>query len=277
MLTRLRSAVAEWVPAAGASDSLQAIIAAWPAIVGQEVAHQCRPLQISGKTLIVATRSSSWSEQLDLLSPRVLSAIAQHAQCDLERLRFRVGRLFAPASSTGTPPRRSAELPLPTGRFVIEARNAAEALANFHADVLASQRAKRAAGWKECRNCAVPLPRGGAPLCAPCTETAWEERSRRVSRLMFDAPWLGFHGTARLIEDLTRNEFEQIRKRVLQAWWEVLVRAQRARRLSGDGRERLVASSYVLLQTGFAPEEITPVIVRNLIGAELHELLYGAQ
>ncbi len=92
---------------------------------------------------------------------------------------------------------------------------------------------------------------------------------------MFDAPWLGLAGTVRLIEGLTRNEYELIRKVVLQNWWEILVRAQRARRLSGDGRERLVASSYVLLKTGFEPDQITPVIVRNLLGDELHELLYG--
>ena len=42
-----------------------------------------------------------------------------------------------------------------------------------------------------------------------------------------------------------------------------------------DGRERLVASSYVLLQSKLAPEAIMPATVRNILGDELHDLLYG--
>ncbi|MGB6966166.1 MAG: hypothetical protein WBD90_17085, partial [Xanthobacteraceae bacterium] len=43
-----------------------------------------------------------------------------------------------------------------------------------------------------------------------------------------------------------------------------------------DGRERLVASSYVLLRSKIAPEDIMPATVRNVLGDELHELLYEA-
>ena len=47
------------------------------------------------------------------------------------------------------------------------------------------------------------------------------------------------------------------------------------RTLSRDGRERLVASSYVLLRSKLPPEEIMPATVRNVLGDELHELLYA--
>jgi hypothetical protein len=55
----------------------------------------------------------------------------------------------------------------------------------------------------------------------------------------------------------------------------MLERARVAGHLSRDGRERLVASSYVLLRSKISPEEIMPATVRNVLGEELHELLYA--
>jgi hypothetical protein len=55
------------------------------------------------------------------------------------------------------------------------------------------------------------------------------------------------------------------------------VRARAAKRLSRDGRERLVASSYVLLKSKIRPEEIIPATVRNILGDELHDLIYASE
>ena len=46
-------------------------------------------------------------------------------------------------------------------------------------------------------------------------------------------------------------------------------------RLSADERERLIASSYVLLRSNVAPEDIIPATVRGILGDELHDLIYG--
>ena len=39
-------------------------------------------------------------------------------------------------------------------------------------------------------------------------------------------------------------------------------------------RERQIASSYVLLQSGLEPDRITPAVVRNLLGDELEAQLH---
>ncbi len=276
MLRPLRRAMEHWAPTTASGDGIADIVCVWPRIVGEDVALHCRPVQIVGQALVVATASSAWSHQLDLLSPRILTAIDQYAGIRVERLRFRVappGAPPEPRASPRPPDAVRAVLRAPPRREV--AQTPAEALASLRQGILAAQRAKRAAGWKECANCRVLLPAGDGPLCAPCAGAARERRYSRVSRVMFDAPWLGYEGTARLIEGLQRHEFAQIRRRVLQGWWEILMRAQRRQQVSPDARELLVASSYVLLKTGFEPEEITTVIVRNLLGADLHELLYG--
>ncbi|MDQ6932318.1 MAG: DUF721 domain-containing protein [Candidatus Eremiobacteraeota bacterium] len=277
MLRRLRSAVEQWAPSTGRRDRIDYILCAWPAIVGEDVALHCRPLQLSGNTLLVATRSSAWSQQLDFLAPSILSAIGEYAGVNrIERLRFRVAPLKA-AVVIGR--RQGVPIPAPTAATAVrspsDTQTAADALRLLRESSLQAQRAKRDAGWKECLNCRVLLPVRDVSLCAPCAGAAWEKRYGRVARLMFDAPWLGYEGTAKLIEGLTPQEFGAIRKRLLRDWWEFLMRAQRRAQVSPDGRERLVASSYVLLKTGFEPEEITTAIVRNLLGSELHELLYG--
>jgi hypothetical protein len=84
--------------------------------------------------------------------------------------------------------------------------------------------------------------------------------------LLFEAPWLGFSGTAELVDGLNEKEYERIRSRLLKRWWGMLERARVAGRLSRDGRERLVASSYVLLRSKLPPEEIMPATVRNVLG-----------
>lgn len=274
-LTPLRRAVERWAPTTAPGHGVPEILHVWPKIVGEDIAVHCRPLQITGKALVIATASSAWSQQLDFLSPRILAAIAQHAGVSLERLRFRVAPLRAPPERVPPTLRRPARPLRPVPTSAEAARTPEDALQLLRAGILQAQRAKRAAGWKECASCRVLLPAAESSLCAPCLGAARERRYSRVSRLMFDAPWLGFEGTAALIEGLTRHEFARIRKRVLQGWWEMLVRAQRRKQVSADARERLIASSYVLLKTGFEPDEITTVIVRNLLGSELHALLYG--
>ena len=119
-------------------------------------------------------------------------------------------------------------------------------------------------------------PRAG-PLCASCQRALEDERSAAVARLISEAPWLGFAGTAALIDGLSKREYERVRNRLLTRWWATLAQARAARRLSRDGRERSVASSYVLLKSKLSPEEIMPATVRNVLGDELAELLYGTE
>ena len=96
-------------------------------------------------------------------------------------------------------------------------------------------------------------------------------------RLMFEAPWLGYAGTAQLIEGLTPADYESIRSRLLSNWWEALARVRASKRLSRDGRERTIASSYVVLKSKLPPEVIDPATVRNVLGDELNDLIYGTE
>jgi hypothetical protein len=273
---KLSAALQDWSPGEGAaSDPVVLLGAAWSEIVGEENARNSHPVQVSGDTLHVVTTSSVWSHQLSYLHDRVLESVrARLPQSGIERLRFRVGKMPARSSQIG--PKRVVDDRVAAPRREPSA-DAAEALARFRASVDEAERAKRARGWKECSDCTALIAPGSAPLCVSCAIARGAERERLVSRLLYEAPWLGYAGTAKLIEDLHHDEYDAIRRRLLQRWWDRLARARYHGKLSRDGAERLIASSYVLLKSEIAPERLTPAIVRNVLGDEVHQLLYETE
>ena len=273
-MLKLGSVLTQWKPAEGvARDPLVLLDAAWPEIVGAEVARNSRPAQINAGTLVVTTRSSAWSHQLSFLSDHVLRAVAARLpRAGVERLRFRVGRI---AERPGSPQRARAGTGRGAPRERPEPASADEALERFRHDVEESQSLRRRAGWNECSGCGALEVAGAGGVCAACAAARSQERAAATARVLFEAPWLGFNGTSALVDGLQEEEYEHIRTGLLKHWWGTLAKARAAKRLSRDGRERLVASSYVLLQSKLPPEEIRPATVRSILGDELHDLLYG--
>jgi hypothetical protein len=267
MLRPLRAAIAEWSPPARPpGDPLAAISTAWTGIVGDGVAEHARPAQVVRDTLVVVTRSSAWSQQLGLLSPQILAGLRPlEAAAGISRLRFRVGavRKAQRVRPAAAPPAR---------------RRRAEAFAGpdpaaTPADALRTLRerlVRRRPVDGACDECGAPHPGGG--FCAPCAGGRGYERSLAVQRLMYEAPWLGYGETSRLAGDVGRDEYERARRTLLARWWEILQKARWSKRVSPI--ERLVASSYVLLQSRLEPDRISPAIVRNLLGDELAALLF---
>jgi hypothetical protein len=273
---KLSEALAGWQPASNAapSEPLTLLEAGWDQIVGSKVAQNSRPIRVADGTLTITTRSSAWSHQLSLLSEHVLHAVAARVpNAGIRAIRFRVGRIADSPRRPQLPSRRNVVLRPQRPRGA--SADAAEALARFRHDVEAARGERASAGSRECRRCAALMPPGPEPLCATCSNARIQELTAATGRLMFEAPWLGYSGTVTLVGGLQEEEYERIRSQLLAHWWRMLARARAAKRLSRDGRERLIASSYVLLQSRLAPEEILPVTVRSILGDELHVLLYG--
>lgn len=245
--------------------------AAWNAIVGDDVAANSRPHEIAHGALLVVTRSSAWSQQLSFLSERILESVRDQTGVPVERLRFRVGRILQKAANPALPrsrPRSRNEDRESTPSLEV-------AIERFRADVEASKRAKTDAGWKQCVRCgARNVPESG-PLCVPCENARNQERDAAVARLLYEAPWLGYAGIAPLVEGLTQREYQSIRRRLLRRWHDTLERVRRTGAKSLTNRDRMIASSYVLLKSELDPERIVPAVVRDLLGDELHEILYG--
>jgi hypothetical protein len=272
---KISDAIAGWTPPAqnAARDSLALLEAGWEEIVGREVARHSCPARIAGETLTIATRSSAWSHQLSFLGEHVLQAVAARLpETKIKALRFRVGRIVARRAAV-SPPHRARTGKVRDDRP--ETQSPVQALARFRKEVEERRRARLAEGWKECLGCGAIVAPAAAELCSACAAAKARERAAATARLLLEAPWLGYGGTANLVEGLYEAEYEQIRTGLLRHWWEVLARARDAKRLSRDGRERLIAGSYVVLRSKLPPEDIMPATVRNILGDELHQLLYG--
>jgi len=280
----LRASLAEWKPGgARAADPLHAIAAAWPGIVGPNVAANATPLELAGTVLVVGTRSSAWSQQLHFLSLPILEGLRTvSGGIVVERLTFRTGttprakRRITPGAVARAAARGTA------GEFV-PAPSLEEAFARLRRRMSAVARPLAA-----CQTCGAAVeppvvssfkrgPRTPALRCAPCAGEA--ERARRIAieRIVYMAPWLTLEDLRTgEMPDLGLAEFERARKTLLARWWLVLERARRSGRVSPTGIERHVGSSYVLLQSRLAPDRITPAVVRNLLGTELERLLWPA-
>ncbi|MBV9332453.1 MAG: DUF721 domain-containing protein [Candidatus Eremiobacteraeota bacterium] len=275
-MLKLSEALNGWQPAASGAppEPLTLLEAGWEQIVGSKVAQNSRPTRVADGTLTITTRSSAWSHQLSLLSEHVLHAVAARLpKAGIRAIRFRVGRLSEPPGRPQRPARRNAIRP--PARPLGASADAVEALARFRRDVEAERGARESAGSRECRRCAALMPPGADPLCPTCSNARITQLTAATGRLMFEAPWLGFAGTVALVGGLQEEEYERIRSQLLAHWWRMLARARAAKQLSRDGRERLIASSYVLLQSRLKPEEIMPATVRSILGDELHDLLYS--
>jgi hypothetical protein len=275
-LKPLRGALGDWAPGKGiVADPLYALEAAWPAIVGPDVAANSAPLAINGKTLLVATRSSAWSQQLQFLSTTILLAMRDLPQArGIERLSFRAGALRRVPGRSAARPVRAAR----TGRKAPAQEPAAdlgEALARLRRRLSTLRRTASAT----CASCGAPLGSddGSRVACAPCMGEAERRREAQLQRLLYMAPWITRAELAETLPGVSVAEFERARRYLLQRWWLVLERTRRAGSLSGSGVERQVASSYVLLQSRLPPDRITPAVVLNLLGAELQALLWPAE
>ena len=273
----LRRVLTAWQPQAlRQSDPLAVLQAEWPQIVGDDVAANSRPSEIVRDALIVVTRSGAWSQQLAFLSERVLRAVQERSGESIGSLRFRVGRIREPAAP-GVPRRRRGDRRKGAGRAVEPAPTLEAAFERFRADVAAAQRARAAAGWKECVRCGARTHTASGPFCVPCGNVHAQERDAQVARLLFEAPWLGFAGIAPVVAGLTRQEYEAVRSALLRRWKDTLERIRRSVRPRVTTRDRSIASSYVLLKSELDPDKIAPAVVRNLLGDELHDIFYGSE
>lgn len=64
----------------------------WEAVVGEEVAHHCRPVSLRGGVLEAVVDSSVWCQQLQMQVPEILEALRlEWGEKAPSELRFRLG------------------------------------------------------------------------------------------------------------------------------------------------------------------------------------------
>ena len=112
----------------GATGSMPALVAAWPAAVGEEVARNAWPARISRDGVLhVNTSSSAWAFELTQLAPVVLEQLRADLPDDAPKgLRFAPGHL--PEPTVADPARARPEPVEPSPEMVAEAQELAAAI-----------------------------------------------------------------------------------------------------------------------------------------------------
>ena len=258
-----------WRPAPGpGGDPLAAVRSVWPELVGADVARAAQPVAIERDTVIVLTASSAWSHQLAFLEPEIVRGLRALPETRaITRLRFRVGKIRRPATAgngAGGPRRSHAALATQPPAKTLD-----DALARLRRAVERSRAAHRSHGGGFCALCDAPVD--GGTTCRPCRDD--EERRRRFAceRLLFEAPWLAPEDVLALVDGLTPESYDAIRRRLLRSWWDELWRAAKLHRLRQPldrVRLRKLASSFVLLETRIDPNrlEMDSPVRRNALG-----------
>lgn len=271
MLTGLGTVLDGWRPRPGpGSDPLVAVRAIWVELVGADVARAAQPVAIERDALIVLTASSAWSNQLVYLEPEIIRGLRALPETQsLTRLRFRVGKLRRPLSPAGAGARgpRSTSASPPAEP---PAKSLDDALARLRRAVERTRAAHSAEGGAFCGLCDAPVD-AGLMLCRPCRDD--QERRRRFAceRLLFEAPWLSSDDVLALVDGLTPDAYDAIRRRLLKAWWDELWRANKLHKLRQPldrRRLRKLASSFVVLETRIDPNklELDSPLRKNALG-----------
>ncbi|MEO7040605.1 MAG: DUF721 domain-containing protein [Candidatus Elarobacter sp.] len=269
-MLRLGTVLEAWRPKPGpGTDPLVAARAIWSELVGTDVARAAQPVAIERDILIVLTSSSAWSHQLAFLEPEIVRGLQALPETrSLTRLRFRVGKIRRPAperAGGATGPRRSnAEIAAEPPAKTLD-----DALARLRRAVERTRAAHRARGGRFCALCEAPVDAG--PTCTPCRDDEVRRTRYACERLLFEAPWLGSDEVLALVDGLSPEAYDAIRRRLLRSWWDELWRANKLAKLRQPIdriRLRKLASSFVLLETRIDPNrlEMDSAVRKNALG-----------
>ena len=87
-------------PRTSEPEVCQIVRGAWASIVGADLAAHSSPMEIMGDSIMIATESSQWTQQLAFLCDQVLQQVAALTNTStIKQVRFRVGRFMPPGGS----------------------------------------------------------------------------------------------------------------------------------------------------------------------------------
>jgi len=292
----LKALIAGWTPrasgirgsgSASADEAAAAFAAAWEKAVGAEVARRSRPTRFRNGVLTVLTASSAWSDELSLHAPRIMSVLQRAFPHErLLKLRFMVasGRtklLLDSERTRGREPVRPRALPTSRRSEPADDRSA-EDIATILARVAAMQQALDAerdrAGWKICASCGRRFaPESSAVhVCAPCADGKRRRTLGAIERALMHAPWLSLADVRVALPRTTATAYERTRQRLLARWqFDVDAAARRLRRAALTAEDRVVAWSYVMLQSGLPQRDIGRALVTDVLGRDWTSVLFG--
>jgi predicted nucleic acid-binding Zn ribbon protein len=289
----LRALLGDWRPRQGGASTsadlaASAFALAWDQAVGPQVAQRSRPTKFYNGVLTVLTASSAWSDELSSLAPRIITSLQRaFPQERLCKLRFLVasGRtkvlLDAERYRSRGGDRRHQVAPPKRHDYRQTDTSVDEDLSATLARLAKAQRRfdeeRDRAGWRICSVCHrrfFPEASQGK-RCAPCAENLRTASEAKIERALMQAPWLSHAGLTNAVPGVSAKAYERARQRLLARWQFELDAAQRRlRRGSPSVEDRVVAWSFVMLQSGLAQRDIGRGVATDVLGPHWASALF---
>jgi len=297
----LGALLAQWRPAGERvplGGEAGALAAAWPEVVGEDVARRTRTAAFRDGTLTIITPSSAWSHQLTFLAPTILQRLCERCSgIAVRKLHFVVatgrsrallagrtqpmrpkksgadaisGRVAGNSSHGGSAPSERASAPAELG----EADRPEVWLARLRDEQTRLDNKRVAQGWRRCRSCGRWSPE---PACAPCVQAEERAADGRIAQLIAAAPWLRFAEHSRHTPGLDARAYSRVRRALLSQWERQVHDAQRRLRHDAlDAADRIVAWSYVMLALHAHQADVTPAVLASTLGNHWADALLGS-
>jgi hypothetical protein len=97
----------------------------------------------------------------------------------------------------------------------------------------------------------------------------------KIERALMQAPWLSLGALCEFLPGISATAYERTRQRLLARWqFELTAAERRLRRGSPSAEDRVVAWSFVMLQSGLAQHDIGRAVVTDILGTHWTAVLF---
>ena len=256
----------------------------WPDIVGADLSEKLYPLEVKGKTLIMAAISSTWAQEAAFLTKDILENIQDSLGKGVVN-EIRVQVHGSPRGSRdydrGPTVENPVEPPAPPDlKMTAEDRSPEEMLKRLRCANEYMKTWRESQRWPLCPHCKVRYPPSlGEEVCPVCRRVQVEQQQEQVRALVEEAPWMTpehlMHetgvdvGICRPI----RNAMETYwRARIAEG---VRVGSSSSRRFPHDFRRRVL--QMMMFARGDSSPKLNPQQVDEVCGPGVGKLFFDTE
>lgn len=246
----------------------QSVMLHWREIVGEEIFSHSRAVSLSRGMLLVAVDNSVWCHHLSISREDIIRKVNVHAGEKLVTdIRFKAGylkdyqnyeddkaeiRLEQKLRLIRLNQQEKEEIDQKTGSIKNQALK--QKINKVLKKDVAFRKLKLSEQWKECGTCSALCPPQES-FCPACSLEQKQERFQKIRKIILEVPWLRFPGICDFIE-CTKEDYLHCKQDIQESL---------VSEIRNNPEVNLKLMTYIMLQQGLKPEQVTDTIVNNTL------------
>lgn len=258
----------------------------WPSIVGADLSEKLYPLEVRGKTLIMAAISSTWAQEAAFLTNDILKNIQDNlGKGVVNEIRVQVHGSPRGSRDYDRGPtvekENSVEPPAPPDlQMTAEDHSPEEMLKRLRCANEYMKTWRESQRWPLCPHCKVRYPPSlGEEMCPACRRVKVEQQQEQVRTLVEEAPWM----TPEHLMHETGIDVSVCRpiRNAMETYWRariaegVRVGSSSNRRFPHDFRRRVL--QMMMFARGDSSPKLNPKQVDEVCGPGVGKLFFDTE